>query len=41
MVIKFKAKFLAHIMMLKCKGEKFTYMFMLENWISDKIDKHY
>ena len=41
MEIKFKARFLAHILMLKNKGEKFTLMTKLDIWASENIDLLY
>ena len=38
MVITFKAKFLAHILNLKYKGEKMTLMYRLTRWIKENIN---
>lgn len=38
MVITFKAKFLAHILNLKYKGEKITLMCRLTRWIQENIN---
>lgn len=40
-VIRFKARFLAHILMLKSKGEKMTMMHKLNCWADQNIDEIY